>query len=165
MAPPSPQRGPGSDEPTGASGSARGRGRLVLGTPGLLLLVVAVLAGYALAWLVGQGPLEQIHTPAWVSRRVGWLFAPVTLLLAVVTRQVLPTVLSMLGLVVGVVVGEVIGGPVLVAQIARLDRQLEAGGVQTFEPMHPGWWIAVLVFVACSAAGAWLARRGGRHPA
>ncbi|GGI05629.1 hypothetical protein [Egicoccus halophilus] len=125
----------------------------------LLGLVAAVVAAYSVLWLLGQGPLDQVYTAEWASRRIAWIFAPVTLLLAVRYRRALPPALSITGLVLGVLVGEVIGIRLFLAQAARLERELATGGLSSFEPAHPGWWIASLVFVALSAAGAVVARR------
>jgi uncharacterized protein YejL (UPF0352 family) len=160
MSPPRPADERGS--PKWAT-SDQSLGVVALGTPRLLLLVVAVVGIYVGLWLVGQGPLDQVYTAAWVSGRVAWFFAPVTLLVAVLSRRVLPTVLSILGPVLGVVVGEVIGGRILAAQESRLAQDLAAGGLQSWEPLHPGWWIASLVFVVFTGAGVLLAWRSSRR--
>jgi hypothetical protein len=132
-------------------------------TPRLVSLVVAVVAAYTLLWLLGQGPLEQVYPAEWTSRRIVWFYAPATLILAVLSRRVLPSALSILGLILGVVISELVGGRVFAAEAARLERDLAAGGLQSGEPGHPGWWIASVVFGVLTAAGAILAWRS-THP-
>lgn len=127
--------------------------------PRLLWLFVAVVAAYTVLWLLGQGPLDQVYTAEWTAGRIAWFFAPVTLLLAFLSRRALPTALSILGLLLGVAAGELVGGRIYAAEAARLERELAAGGLQSWEPAHPGWWIASLVFVALTAAGALIAWR------
>jgi hypothetical protein len=164
MSPTSPERAAGPGDPAESAKSDHSRNLPVLRTPWLLLLVVAVVAAYGLLWLIGQGPFNQVYTAEWVSRRIAWFYAPVTLLLAVVSRRVLPTALSILGLVVGVAVGEVIGSPIFASRQLRLERELLAGVPQTWQPSHPGWWIASLVFLAITVAGALIARRSTHRP-
>jgi hypothetical protein len=148
-----------ADAAAGAPASGHERDPFVLGVPGVLWVVVAVVAAYAVLWGLGRGPIEHVYTAEWVSRRIGWFFAPSTLLLAVLSRRVLPAAVSILGLVLGVVVGESIGGRIFADQAARLELDLATRGLQSWEPVHPGWWIASLVFVVFTVAGAVIAWR------
>jgi hypothetical protein len=133
-----------------------------LDTRGVTLLVVAVAVIYAILWFVGRELLADVYTPEWTARRIPLLFAPVTLLVAVLSRRVLATALSLGGYVVGVLVGELVGAPVLAGRTARLEQELAAGIEQSWQPTHPGWWIATLVFLLATGAGVVLAWRDGR---
>lgn len=124
----------------------------------LYVNVGVVLAGYAALYLLGQGPLAGSYTAEWTSARIWWVFAPATLAVAMFGP---PRAWwwSLAGYPVGALLGHLIGEPVHSAQLQRLAAQrLDPGFAQNWQPSHPGWWIAILVFLAATVSG-WLVQR------
>lgn len=107
----------------------------------LYISVGLVLAGYMALYLIGQGPLAHLYTPEWASRQIWFVFAPLTLAVAMFGP---PRAWwwSLGGFPVGVTVGHLIG--------------------ETAHGSHPGWWIAILIFLVATVTG-WLVQR--RRPA
>lgn len=124
-------------------------------------LLVAVAAGYLVAfWLTRwpDGALSHLYTLGWTGNRLWLLLAPVTLALAL-RFGARAAVWSAGSYVAGVLFGELVGSVVSDRAQARLIAQLQDPLYeQDWEPTHPGWWIALLVFALGSTIGAALAR-------
>lgn len=120
--------------------------------------VLVVTAGFGVLLLLGNGPLAQFYTPQWAAGSIPLLFGPLAIVAAVLVPRSAPWSLG--GYAVGVILGEVIGQRVYQGHQARLQSQLAHPAYsQDWEPSHPGWWIAALVFLTLTGVGCWLGRR------
>jgi xanthine/uracil permease len=127
----------------------------------LLWWLVASGAAYVLLLLAGWALGGRYYTVDWLTPRL-WVLAVVTLLATL--ARVRATLWSLAGVVLGAVTGEVIGEAVFRRQVQRLATEHAAAGpdfVQEWEPSHPGWWIALVVFAVMTLLGLLVGRPGG----
>lgn len=123
--------------------------------------VVVVLLGFALFYWLGTGPLTLLYTLRWTADII-LFFGSIAVVAAFQVPRSAPWSLG--GYVLGVTLGELIGEQIYQAQHARLQAQLRDPTYwPDWEPHHPGWWIAIMVFLTVTAIGYRLGRRASRR--